>query len=454
MTMVKIYFLFFLGLFFAPAFANLKNEAVYRKLSSGDSTEKIIVLQSLKQTTDKTLFQKVMEIALLDTNPEVRAAAENTLDTLSIESAMYNGMPKSHLQKLRAGLSSVFPEERRKALQSIKNVENAPPLIQYTIIKEFVLKPADEDTQRELTRIAASDSYLQKWLMYVNMIDRISETVRTATQNILLNIRPSLEFQNETLDIATSDEVPKATQRKAKNILIEIKLDWEIQKKLLLSISHKAPVTAQKTAKDILKQNPYIHLKIEQYLVSIATSDEVPETTQNTVQDILLARNLHPEVQHRLSQILTVPEKISDTARYGVQYILTWNKFISMDIEQSLVDTALSDKTPEAIKDMITEMLSIRELKLNTQQELWNIAVFDQVSPATRNTAKNILMRTALDVEFEKKLLDITTSATAQRRAKQSAKAILTHNRLLHIDTINSMNFSLRCKRAFNKFSL
>ena len=450
MTMIKVYILFF-SVFFAPAFANLESEVVYKNLHSKNPTERIDGLQSLTHTVDKTFHQAVVEMALLDKSLEVRAAAENTLEIFSLST---NDMSTSRFQRLRAGLLSVFPEEKMQTLQSIKSVENAPPLIQYTIIKEFVLKPIDKSVEKTLTLIATSDSYLQKWLMYVHMINGIPETVHITAKNILRNVKPSLDFQNETFRIATSDKTPQVAKKKAINILIEINLDWEFQKKLLLSISHKAPAKTQKVAKDILKQNSSIHLKTEQYLISIATSDEVSEITQGTAQDILIARSLQPKTQQRLLDILTTPGQASNKARNAAQHILTFNGFINEDIEQSLVNIVISDETPKAIKGRIIEVFSLQGLTLHTQQTLWNRAVSNQDSSASRKAAKLALIRTALDQKFEEKLLDTTTSPQSKRRERKIARAILIHNKLLHLGTIDKMSSLLRCRRAFHRGSL
>lgn len=454
---LKILFYLFLikELFFVPAFANLKNENIHKRLSSENPIERMAALQNLNHTTDKTLHQKVIEIALLDIDLKVRTAAKNALNNLFSTSAVLNDTAESihsdmyntYLQKLYAELLSVFPEEQIKALKSLKDIESAHPLVQYIIIKEFVFKSTGTDIHKEITRIAASDSYLQKWLMYVSIADTVPAIVRDAAKDILLKINSSLEFQNELLHTAISDEISDTSRKEAINILTKIKLNFKFQKELLRYISDRASTTAQKTVKYILTHNQYIDLRIEQYLVSVAISNEVSDTTKNIAQDILRIRNLHLEVQERLLNILTAPsDKVSDNQRNIVKDILIWNEFIDIEIDQSLVNMAISDKTPHAIKVIIKEIFYMRVMPLKLQQDLLNTAISDEVSKSTQNAAADFMERILLDLKIEERLLHITTSREYKRKAKKIARAILIRNKLIHLKTKDRMGFFFRCQ--------
>ena len=194
---LKVFFLIN-SLYFSLVFAHLTSESLYKQLSSENPMERLEALQNVKRTTDKIIHRKVIEIALLDMDLEVRTAAENTLNNLSSVDAilnnkgsvLYSGRYNPYLKNLRAELLSIFPEEQIKALKSLKDIESAHPLIQYTVIKEFVFKSSGPDIQKELIRIADFDSYLQKWLMHVSSMDTVPDIVRDAANNIILQVKP------------------------------------------------------------------------------------------------------------------------------------------------------------------------------------------------------------------------------------------------------------------------
>ena len=181
--------------------------------------------------------------------------------------------------------------------------------------------------------------------------------------------------------------------------------------------------------------------------MSIAISNEVSDTTKNIAQDILRTRNLHLEVQKRLLTLLIAPsDKVSDNQRNIVKDILIWNGFIDIDIDQSLVNMAISDKTPHAIKSIIKEIFYMRAMPLKLQQDLLNTAISDEVSKSTQNAAADFLERIWLDLKIEERLLHITKSRKYKRKSKKIARAILTRNKLIHLKTKERMGFIFRCQ--------
>lgn len=459
MVLLKIYFyLSFVSAVAVSAIAQLQSEDIYQKLSSANSANRIAALQSLKRTQDKILQEKIIDIALFDTNLEVRITAENILNNfLPIDAALdgrkapaYNDTYNRHLQKLRAELSSIFPTEQIKALKSLKDVENVHPLIRYTVIKEFIFKPTDTDTQQEFIYIAASDFYLQQWLIYISTTDAVPRSVQDRAKHVFLQSKPDLKTQEELFRRATSNETSLTGKIQAKSMLIKVELDYTFQEKLLKrAASNKISITERKVAKDILIQNPYIALKMEHYFVATAISNEVSEIAQRVTQDILHTRALLLRVQRGLSRLLINSDEISDTARQIIGDVLTWNEFIDAGILQTLIDAAISEKTSDTIRDVIKQIFYRRDLETIIQRRLLNEATSEENSEFSQNVARDILINIRLNLDFQQGLLQITKSRTSEKKLKKVASMVLTNNRYIHPSIRQDMSFSLRCRRTF-----
>ena len=460
MIMAKISLYLFLSVvLIVSAIADSEYDDLRKKLSSKSPAERIAALRDLKQTDERIIHQQIISIALLDTDLEVRVVAENILnnfipmDTVlnRIELAAY----KTKIQKLRVGLSSVVLHEQVRALKSLKDMRSAHPLIQYTLIKEIVFRSVDESFYTELIRIAAFDSYFQKWLGRISTGNVFSSSARSTAKNILMQIKPSLEFQQKLLFTAISDSTSNADRNEAKKLLIKIKLDLEIQKELSrTTLSDTISSVVRNTVRNILEQNKYIHLDVEQHLVDVVISDKSSSIAREIAREILHMRNLHVAVQKKLLNVLIVSDKVSDTTRTIVQSILMWNDFISLEVERSLASVAIADKVSITVRTIARQILYIRNIRLEIQEGLLNVSMSNKFSNAVQIAAKNILMRIRLNLEFQQRLLNMSESPISTKLEKKVARDILVNNRLIHPNVKENMGFFLSCRRAFRRLHL
>ena len=413
--MLKIFpYLFLLGTFIAPIFVSSKSEDIHKILSSKNPAERIVALQDLKQTADQTLHQKMIEMALWDTDLEVRLAAENTLNNLvtmdtvlsGVEMGKYLTELNTDIQRLRAKLSSVVPDEQIKALKSIKGTEILHPALLYTLIKEVVLRPTDSRVKKELMRIAVSNSYFQRWLMFMATADVISRDARTTAKDILIGIKPGLENQRELVRIATSNNISNKVKFAAGDILMRTRIYPEIQYKLVRIATSEIDSDARGIATFILKKaNP------DHELAEMA-KPFFSDTDAHRKADIYFSLNLYPAVQKQLVHMATDHSGISDTVRDRATDILLFNDSI--------------DTSP--FNDMNR---GTRFLLLEIQEELVRIATFYP----TQDTHGELYIENA-------------------KKARKYARKILARTRSLYPEVSGNMNFSFRCKMAFRKFGL
>lgn len=102
--MLKVFFCLLLsGMFIISAFADLEYEDVYEKLSSKNPIDRAVALHDLRQTADKRLHQKIIIMALMDPELEVRTKAESTLNNLLIRELRGDTVAVN-----RNGLSDIF----------------------------------------------------------------------------------------------------------------------------------------------------------------------------------------------------------------------------------------------------------------------------------------------------------------------------------------------------------
>ena len=455
MGILKIFFYLFLSeIFIISAFADTE-EDTYEKLSSKSSMEKIKTLRSLKPKADKTIQQKVVEMALLDTDLAVRVEAESALGHFLpvglrvTNPAVYNGSYKTEIQKWQASLSSVIPDEQVKALQSLKDIENAHPLIQYTLIKEIVFRPIDENLYKELVRLAAFDSYLQRWLAYISATDMFSTSAQTTARSILMQVKPDLDVQRSLLSkVFNADSSDHRIE--GKKFLIKTKMDLEIQWELVhKAISDTTSGGVRNAIMRILEQNPYIALEIEQYLVDLIISDKSSDIARDIAHGILHARKLHPEVQNKLLNALINAERISKAAQNIIKFIFVSNAFISSEIEKSIAGVAISNKFSATAQRAAQYILRERNTRIEIQNGLLNAAVSDSTNITVRTAAKNVLTIIRLDLEFQKKILNMANSPASTKAEKKAARYILVHNKSIYSEIKREMSFFLRCLRAF-----
>lgn len=456
MGLLKISFYLLLSeIFIISAFADTK-EDIYEKLSSGSSAEKIKILRSLKPTADKKIQQKVVAMALLDTDLAVRVEAESVLgrflpvDLRVTDPAVHNGSYKTEIQKGQASLSSVLPDEQVKALQSLKDVENAHPLIQYTLIKEIIFRPISENLYKELVRLAAFDSYLQGWLEHISTTDTFPTSAQTMARNILLQIKPDLGVQRNLLSkVFNTDSQDQRIE--GKNLLIKIKMDLEIQWELVQkTISDTTSGGVRNAITRVLEQNPYIALEIEQYLVDLIISNKSSEIAKDVAHGILFTRNLYLETQKKLLNALINAERISQVAQNIIKFIFVWNIFISTDIEKAIAGVAISNKVSATAQSAAQYILHGRNIRIETQRGLLNAAVSDSSHITVRTTAKNVLTTIRLDLEVQEKILDMAKSPSSTKAEKKVARYILVHNEHIYLEIEREIGFFLRCLRAFS----
>ncbi|MDE0119347.1 MAG: hypothetical protein OXM55_04980 [Bdellovibrionales bacterium] len=455
MLILKIVFCIFLSnILVISFFADSENESIFQKLSSNNSLERIAALQKWEQTTDENFQKKVIELALWDTDLGVRVEAEKALNNMFpaelVSSTEKLNKYKSQVQKLRMELLSVIPDEQKKALQSLKDLKSAPPIIQYTVIKEMIFRPVDRKYQAELVRMAAFDSYFQKWLAYINTEETFSDEVRVTARNILMQVQPDFESQKDLLSTATSSEVSYIANIKAKKLLMKIKLDLKIQEILYyIVISDTASTLAQVTAGAILTQNEYIDLRIEQGLVNIVISSEADDNVRDRAKDILYMRHLHPAAQRRLLVVVSTYDKISDKSRSAIELILIGNNYLSDSTELSLASIAISNKVSDLARNLARHILYRRDISLKVQEKLLNIATSNESSDNVIKEMKKILAKIRLDLEMQQRLLDMVQSPTSHKLEKKAARYILIHSKLIQPEVKDNMGFSLVCRRAF-----
>lgn len=460
MNLLKISFYLLLSeIFIISAFADTE-ENIHEKLSSESSIEKIKTLRSLKPTADKVTQQKVVAMALLDTDLAVRVEAESVLGHflptgLSVtELAAYKVSYKTKIQKWQASLSSVIPDEQVKALQSLKDVENAHPLIQYTLIKEIVFRPINKNLYKELVRLAAFDSYLQRWLEHINTGGMFPTSAQATARNILLQVKPDLSVQRSLLSkVFNADSRDQRIE--GKNFLIKVKLDLEIQWELVRkAISDTTSGGVRNTIIRALEQNPYIALEIEQYLVDLIISNKSSDIARDIAHGILYTRKLHPGTQKKLLNVLVNAERISQAAQNIIKFIFVWSDFISLDIEKAIAGVAISNKVSATAQRAAQYILRERNIRIETQRGLLNAAVSDSsritVRTTVRTTAKNVLAMIRLDPEFQKKILNMAKSPVSTKMEKKAARYILVHNPFIHSEIKREMGFFLRCLSAFS----
>ncbi|MDE0518202.1 MAG: hypothetical protein OXH36_01400 [Bdellovibrionales bacterium] len=449
-----VFYICLLGIMIISAFADLEGQSIFQQLSSNSSVERIMALQNLQQTNDEDIHRKVIELALWDTDLRIRVLAEEVLNNMFpaelVSSDKKLNKHRDQVQRLRAKLLSVIPSEQKRALQSLKDLKTAPPIIQYTVIREMVLRPVDKEYQVELVRMAAFDSYFQKWLAYISAVDIFSDEIRVAVKNILMQVQMDFESQQELLNTATSREASYTTRAEAKKTLMKIKLDLRIQESLYYIVtSDTASTLAQVTAGMILTENKYIDLGIEQGLVSKAISEKADDSVRDRAKDILYTRHLHPAVQQRLRDMVRKAHEIPDQSRKVVEFILTWNKYINDNIELSLAGIVISNKVSDLARNLARRILYRRYISFNTQERLLNVAASSEVLNNIRKKMQKVLVKMRLDLEIQQKLLDIVQSPTSDKLERKAARYILIHSKLIHPEIKDNMSFSLFCRRAF-----
>lgn len=483
------YFLLLVA-FFIPICSHSDNPDAYQKLASAKKTERLEALQDIEHSTDQTLQQKLIEIALFDPIPEIRMEAENTLSTIQ-------PMNTNDL-KLRAQLTSIFPREQITALKSIKNVENIHPVIQYLLLKEFIFRSLNFnrdlnfrtasahsgikrelnlDMQRELIRIIASYPYFQYKLLLAITSDKISETVHFSIKDILKRVFESLDqkAKKKLIDIATSNTTPKIARNAATDIVIEgFKfLDLELQRYLFeKATSDTVPEITQKASKNILvKGFKFLKPEMQQELIDRATSSESFSLAQNTAQHILIRGSkwtgvfVDLERQQDLLNKATSDITLQSENTFQIEQknpakdiLIQRFDLLAENTLKELVHRATSDMIPDTEQRLARGILweaEFRHPSLIIEKELLQKIIDDTSSKRERNAAKNILLRRIhsnsivnLDEVVQKELAYIATSSLFSRTARNTALDIF-----IQIDYISpsARSFKLKCQIAFRK---
>ena len=478
------YFLF-LVVFFTPICSHSDNLNIYQKLASAKKTERLEALQDIEQSTDQTLQQKLIDIALFDPVPEIRVEAENTLNTIQ-------PMNTNDL-KLRAQLTSIFPREQIAALKSIKNMENVHPVIQYLLLKEFVFRSLsfnrdfnfrtarahssikrelNLEMQRELIRIVASYPYFQHKLLPAITSDKISETVHLSIKDILKRVFESLDqnVQKKLIDIAISDTTSKAAKGAATDIVVEgFKfLDLELQKYLLeKATSDTVPEITQKASRNfLLKGFKFLKPEMQQELIDRATSPESSSLVQSIAQHILIRGSkwagvfMSIENQRELLNKATSETSLQTEQNPAKDILIQRFDLLAEETLKELVHRATSDMIPDTEQRLARGILweaEFRHPSLIIEKELLQQMVNDTSSKRERNTAKNILLRRIhsnsivnLNEIVQKELAYIATSSFFSRAARNTALDIF-----IQIDHIQpaARSFKLKCQIAFRKLA-
>ena len=198
---------------------------------------------------------------------------------------------------------------------------------------------------------SSNSSEIQRSLVYDAVVSTtVSETVQSRAREILLGISSlHLEAQQFLAGIVVSNSFDDKQRAKAKDILINVKLDSSLQKELVFVatsfsvFSHKLLFSndffydgeqAQIRAKGILvdMNTPIIEAQIE--LVYRATSDVVMKMTRATAKDILArmeAINLKAQ-----KELLNRAKYYTLSVRFRAWNILSQLRFIHPEIARSM----------------------------------------------------------------------------------------------------------------------
>ena len=476
-------YLLFLVVFFIPICSYSDDPDAYQKLSSAKNTERLEALQDIKQSTDQTLQQKLIDIALFDPIPEIRMEAENTLNNIQPMSA--------DDLKLRARLTSIFPREQIAALKSIKNMENVHPVIQYLLLKEFIFrslsfnrdftfrttsdhsgikKELNLEMQRELIRIIASYPYFQHKLLPAITSDKISETVHLSIKDILKRVFESLDqkVQKELIDIATSDTASQIARSAATDIVVEgFKfLDLELQRYLLeKATSDTVPEITQPASRNIfVKEFRFLKPEIQQELIDRATSSKSSSLVQNTSKHILIRGSKWAGVFVSIERQQELLDKATSDTTFQIEQnpakdiLIQRFDLLAEEILKELVHRATSDMIPDTEQRLARSILlesEFRHPSLIIEKELLEKIVDNTSSKRERNTAKTILLRRInsnsivnLNEIVQKELAYIATSSSFSRVARNMALDVF-----IQIDYIppSARSFKLKCQIAFRK---
>lgn len=394
-------------------------------------TEQAAPLQNPKNKTD---IQQLITTALLNENPKKRKEAEDSLYDIRAVNSRH--------KKAIAQLTSDFPYDHLKALETLENAINTNPTIRYIVLKDLFPRILSLEVQRKLAEITSSSLNLQQNLLAITTSEKAYEAMRRTAEDILAKLHSLRPEIREALlqKITTPDQIPHVIQSSAKNILRLHSDRPEIQKRLAeIVTSDEFSIEAQKVAEELLLKTLSFTLTTQQKLSDTLISSSTSNRGRIAVANILTNREytiypvtIDPDIQIKLTKA-AISDEVTDVVRKTAETVVLdiiinsqkMSFHSSSDrhsgIEQELVDTITSNNVSETERNRATILIK-------------NIDPLQEIS-------QTILLQKAI-------------SRATPKIVKKAVKDILVHTEYISPNIKKKMRLTLKCRRAFRKINV